>query len=149
MGDPRSDCLAKCPRLNLDIGSPKLKGKGPKDAKIILVGEAPGQDEDLEGKPFIGSSGQLLDEIFSEIKLNREKIYITNAIKCATPVENKKPGKKDITACRQHLLEEIEKIKPNVVGCLGAVALEAVLKRTGITKLQNNVSNPTPCIHFT
>ena len=139
MGDPRKSCSEKCPRLNLDIGSPKLRGEGPKKAKIMLVGEAPGQDEDLEGRPFVGSSGQLLDDIFSEIRLDREDVYITNAVKCATPVENKKPGKKDITACRPHLLKEIEEIKPNVVGCLGAVALEAVLKRTGITKLQNNV----------
>jgi len=139
MGDPRKNCLEKCPRINLDIGSPKLRGEGPKKAKILLVGEAPGQDEDLDGRPFIGSAGQLLDDVFSELKIDREKIYITNAVKCATPVENKKPGKKDITCCRQHLLEEIEKVKPNVIGCLGAVALEAVLKRTGITKLQNNV----------
>jgi DNA polymerase-1 len=139
MGDPRKTCPEKCPRLDLAIGSPKLPGEGPKNAKIMLVGEAPGQDEDLEGRPFIGSSGQLLNDIFSDVNIDREDIYITNAVKCATPVENKKPGKKDVTACRQHLLEEIKKVKPNVIGCLGAIALEAVLKRTGITKLQNNV----------
>lgn len=139
MGDPRKRCIEKCPRINLDIGSPRLWGEGPKHAKIMLVGEAPGQEEDIEGHPFIGSSGQLLDDLFLELDINRKDVYITNAVKCATPVENKKPGKKDITSCRPHLLKEIEKVKPNVVGCLGAVALEAVLKRTGITKLQNNV----------
>jgi DNA polymerase I len=139
MGDPRKTCPEKCPRIDLDIGSPKLQGEGSQKAKIMLVGEAPGQDEDLEGRPFIGSSGNLLDEIFLELNIERKSIYITNAVKCATPVENKKPGKKDITACRPYILKEIEKVKPNVIGCLGAVALEAVLKRTGITKLQNNV----------
>jgi len=139
MGDRRKSCPEKCPRLNLDIESPKLRGKGPRSAKIVLVGEAPGQSEDRDGQPFIGSSGQLLNELFAELQINRKDIYVTNAVKCAMSDENKKPGKKDITACRPYLLKEIQKIKPNVIGCLGAIALEAVLKRTGITKLQNNV----------
>jgi len=139
MGDPRKHCSIKCPRLNLDIGSPRLRGKGSRKAKILLVGEAPGQSEDIDGTPFVGSSGELLDDVLTELDINRKDIYITNAVKCATPVENKKPGKKEITACRRYLLKEIEVIKPNVIGCLGAIALEAVLKRKGITKLQNNV----------
>jgi len=139
MGDPRTKCLEKCPRIHVDIISPKLRGEGSKTAQIMLVGESPGQSDDAAGRPFVGGSGQLLDELFLELKIDRNDIYITNAVKCATTDENKKPGKKEITACRVYLLKEIEKIKPNVIGCVGAVALEAVLKRTGITKLQNNV----------
>jgi DNA polymerase-1 len=139
MGDPRKKCPEKCPRIDLDIESPRLRGEGSRQAKIILVGEAPGQNEDLKGRPFIGESGKILDNVFAELDIDRDDVYITNAVKCATPVENKKPGKKELAACRKYLQKEIEKINPNVVGCMGAVALEAVLQRTGITKLQNNV----------
>jgi len=139
MGDPRKTCPVKCPRINLNIGSPKLQGEGPKKAKIMLVGESPGQDDDLTGRPFVGSSGKLLNEIFLELNIDREDIYITHAVKCATPVDNQKPGKTEVNACRECLYAEIKKIKPNVIGCLGAIALDAVLRRTGITKLQNNV----------
>jgi DNA polymerase I len=139
MGDPRKFCSEKCPRRSLDIGSPRLKGRGARNARIVLVGEAPGQLEDLKGKPFIGNSGQLLNDVLEEAGISHKDVYITNAVKCATPVDNKKPGKKEITACRNYLIKEISKIRPNVVGCVGAIALEAVLKRGGITKLQNNV----------
>jgi len=65
MGDPRKACSSKCPRLDLDIGSPKLQGVGPANAKIMLVGETPGQDDDIAGQPLVGSSGRLLNEVFA------------------------------------------------------------------------------------
>jgi len=139
MPDKRSRCPDTCPRKAVAIHSPLLVGRGPKTAKILLVGEAPGQNEDRDGKPFIGTSGQLLTDALLEVGINRKEVYITNAVKCATPDENVKPGNKEIKSCRCFLEKEIAIIQPNVIGVLGGVALEAVLKRRGITKLQNNI----------
>lgn len=139
MDERRKHCSEKCARRTAKVDSPRLAGRGPKKAKIVLVGEAPGQQEDEEGLPFIGPSGQLLNELLDDAGIDRKKIYITNAVKCATPGENQKPLKAEITECRRHLIKELQRIRPNVIGALGAVALESVLKRTGITKLQNNV----------
>lgn len=139
MPDPRKSCLDKCPRKLVAIDSPKLSGVGPSKSKIMFVGEAPGQTEDAEGEPFIGASGEVFMEVLDELGVDRQDVYITNAVKCATPIDNKKPQKKDITSCREHLIAEVGQVKPNVICCLGGVAMEAVLKRTGITKLKNNV----------
>jgi len=139
MGDPRSRCPAKCPRLDYEIDSPRLRGKGPKSAKIMIVGEVPGQEEDVEGVPFVGNAGKLLNEALQDAGIRKSRVYVTNSVKCATPIENKKPGKKEINCCRSYLEREIKTVNPNVIIALGATALEAVLKRTGITKLQNNV----------
>lgn len=139
MSDPRQNCPEKCPRKDLCINHPKIQGVGPSSARIMLVGEAPGQDEDEEGVPFVGVSGQLLNQVLQQTGIDRNEIYITNAVKCATPDENTKPTKKEINLCRDYLVSEIAKVKPKIIVCLGAVALEAVLKRAGITKLKNNV----------
>jgi uracil-DNA glycosylase family 4 len=133
------DCLEGCPRAQEKINSPKLWGTGPDKAPIMLIGEAPGQDEDEEGIPFVGASGRLLNTILAEVGIDRKDVYITNAVKCATADENQKPPAKVINKCKKHVLEEISSINPKVIVCLGATALQSVLKRTGITKLQNNV----------
>ena len=139
MRDRRHSCADTCPRKNALIHSPLMPGSGPKKAKIMLVGEAPGQNEDREGVPFIGKSGILLTESLESVGLSRDDIYLTNAVKCGTPEENTQPKAKDLKACRHFLEKEIKAVKPNVIGVLGGVALEAVLKRKGITKIQNNV----------
>ena len=139
MPDPRKSCLDKCSRKLEIIDSPKLSGVGPSRVKIMFVGEAPGQTEDEEGVPFIGTSGQVLSDVLNELGFDRDKAYITNAVKCATTDQNQKPQKKEITCCRPFLAEEIARVNPNVICCLGGVAMEAVLKRSGITKLKNNV----------
>ena len=139
MGDPREKCDPKCARRLVDINSPRIHGAGPQTAKIVFVGEAPGQEEDRLGEPFVGASGQLLNDLFKEIGLKRDEVYITNAVKCATRGENMKPTKTEITKCRAHLVKEIAKIQPTVIVAVGASALEAVMRRAGIVKLQNNI----------
>lgn len=139
MADRRKNCDEKCARKYLDIGSPKLRGAGKIPSKILFVGEAPGQEEDALGQPFVGSSGQLLNELLSEVGINREKVYITNAVKCATPVENQKPGDREVKACSRYLKREIKVVKPNVICALGAVPMKALTGRTGITKLKNTI----------
>jgi DNA polymerase-1 len=116
-----------------------LRGQGSAKARILLVGEAPGQNEDSRGQPFIGESGKLLRGILETIGIDSKNVYITNSVKCATASENQAPNPKTINCCRRYLEKEINKIQPNVIAALGAVALKAILKRNGITKLKNNV----------
>jgi uracil-DNA glycosylase family 4 len=139
MTDPRTSCPEKCKRIHENICNPKIPGVGPLDAKIVLVGEAPGQEEDKRCENFVGASGRLLNSLLQEVGLSREDVRIINAVRCATEGENKKPTKNEIACCRTNLVDEIKEIHPNVIGCLGAVAMESVLKRTGITKLKNNI----------
>jgi uracil-DNA glycosylase family 4 len=137
--DPRSRCDEACPRYSEHINSPRLRGQGSAKARILLVGEAPGQSEDSRGQPFIGESGKLLRGILETIGIDSKNVYITNSVKCATASENQAPNPKTINCCRRYLEKEINKIQPNVIAALGAVALRAILKRNGITKLKNNV----------
>jgi len=138
MSDPRIACQEKCTRRTLDINSPKLLGRGNPNADIMFIGDAPKTDEDMEGEPFVDLAGSALRELLSEY-VNISDVYITHAVKCAHTDDTKKPSKKEIGCCREYLLEEIKSVNPNVICCLGATALEAVLKRTGISKIHNNL----------
>lgn len=139
MPDRRKNCPEGCPRFSEDLGHPCLFGVGPRNAKIMLVGENPGKNEDKKGIPFIGKSGELLDKILKETGLNRDDIYITNAVKCFTHNEETKPTKKEINCCKKYLFSEIKKVQPIVIGALGATAMELLLYRTKISKFKNNV----------
>lgn len=139
MSDRRKNCPEGCPRFSEDLGHPCLFGVGPKAAKIMLVGENPGWQEDKKGIPFIGKSGELLNKTLKEVGLNRDAIYITNAVKCFTHNEETKPTKKELTCCKKYLFSEIKKVQPTVIGALGATAMELLLHRTKISKFKNNV----------
>jgi len=95
--------------------------------------------EDENGTPFVGASGKVLNELLADVGIDRDKIYITNAVKCATPGENEAPSKGVVKYCRNYLVKEIKFVKPNVIGALGGTALFALLNRSGITKIKNNV----------
>ncbi|MBP5303346.1 MAG: uracil-DNA glycosylase [Clostridia bacterium] len=97
-------------------------GVGPKDAEVVFVGEAPGENEDLQGEPFIGRGGKLLDEVLQTVGLSRESnIYITNIVKCRPP-QNRDPKPQERDACMPWLCEQFSLIKPRIVVCLGRVA---------------------------
>jgi len=105
-------------------------GTGPENASIMLVGEAPGHDEDLKGIPFIGRSGKLLRQILSECRLSPEEIYITNSAKCRPP-ENRTPTPYERTTCSHLiLLKEIHCIRPQVICTIGATATATFLDAT-------------------
>jgi len=93
-------------------------GEGNDNAEIMFVGEAPGRDEDIQGRPFVGRAGKLLTELLEEIGLKREDVYIANCLKCRPP-NNRDPKPDELTACFPYLKKQIEIIKPKVIGTLG------------------------------
>ncbi len=102
-------------------------GEGPQDAKLILVGEAPGREEDLRGRPFIGASGELLTKMLSAVKISREEVYITNVVKCRPP-NNRMPKTEEMAICSRFLNGQLAIIDPPLILALGLVAAQALLK---------------------
>src|SRR5688572_12934161 len=108
-------------------------GEGRLKARLILVGEQPGNDEDLQGRPFVGPAGRLLDEALAAAGIDRADAYVTNVVKHFkwTPKGKRrmhqKPGAREIAACLPWLEKEIELIRPKVLVCLGATAAQALL----------------------
>jgi uracil-DNA glycosylase family 4 len=105
-----------------------VNGVGPADADLLFVGEAPGEQEDREGEPFVGRSGKLLDEILAGAGLDRQTVRITNAVKCRPP-DNRDPTKTELRNCRPYLEREIEAIDPVAIITLGKVPTEHLLER--------------------
>ena len=111
---------------------------GKPNDKLMLIGEAPGADEDAQGLPFVGKSGQLLDRIFAAVGLSRERdIYICNTIKCRPP-DNRNPEPHEKAACREYLDEQLRILKPRLILLCGAVAASSLLpdNMLGITKIR-------------
>ena len=110
-------------------GTPDKKHKGP--WKYYLIGEAPGSEEDHDGIPFVGKTGRLLRNMLDQLGIQGQ-CYIDNAVRCRPP-GNKTPTQKQIDACRPYLLESIQKVKPEIIVCLGATALRALLGNPKVT----------------
>lgn len=102
-------------------------GTGPADAKILLIGEGPGENEDKQGEPFVGRSGQLLDKMLAVVDLDRKKnIYITNIVKCRPP-ENRDPAPEEVAACLDYLREQTRILSPKIIVCLGRVSATRII----------------------
>ncbi len=113
-------------------------GEGPPDAKLMIVGEAPGQDEDEQGRPFVGRSGQLLDRILDSVGLHRDDVYVTNMVKYRPP-GNRNPTPQEITASEPLLLEQIKLVQPQIIATLGNVPTQYFIgTKDGITKTHGN-----------
>lgn len=111
-----------------------VPGEGNPDANLMLVGEGPGAEEDLQGRPFVGAAGRLLDKILSAMGLSRDQVYIANVVKCRPP-GNRIPEPGEIQCCLPYLMRQIECLKPKVVVVLGATAYKALVDPNGsITK---------------
>ena len=102
-------------------------GEGNSHAKLMLIGEAPGADENVTGKPFVGRAGKLLTKMLAAIQLKREDVYITNVVKCRPP-NNRNPLPNEVSACSPYLEEQISIIKPQLILLLGKVAAVSLLK---------------------
>lgn len=103
-----------------------MPGVGPAGARIVIVGEAPGQYEDQQGEPFVGAAGKLLDQLLQGIGLSRSQVFITNVLKCRPP-GNRDPLPQEVEACSPYLEQQLKLIKPQVVLVLGRHALARLL----------------------
>lgn len=111
-------------------------GEGDPHAKLMFIGEGPGYDEDMQGRPFVGKAGQLLDKMIVAMQFRREEVYIANVVKCRPP-GNRVPSPDEAAACIGYLKRQIELIHPEVIVLLGATAVNFLLgKREGITRLR-------------
>jgi DNA polymerase len=102
-------------------------GVGNRQTDILFVGEGPGEQEDLQGQPFVGPAGQLLDDMLSIIDLDRSKCYIANIVKCRPP-RNRDPLETEQEACIGYLREQIRLINPKIIVCLGRIAAKALIR---------------------
>ncbi len=128
------DAAADCKACDLwERGTQTVFGAGARRAEVVFVGEQPGNEEDLTGKPFVGPAGRLLDDALLEAGIDRAHIYVTNVVKHfkweprGKRRIHKKPNAHEITACRPWLEAEISLVKPKVIVCLGATAAQALL----------------------
>lgn len=128
--------------MKCQLGATRTKfvfGVGNPNTKAMLIGEAPGADEDKQGEPFVGKAGQLLNDILKAIKFAREDVFIANILKCRPP-GNRDPLPGEMESCMPYLMKQIELIKPKVILCLGRVAANGLLdKKMTLTALRGNV----------
>ena len=113
-----------CP-LNLNRTN-AVAGEGPEKAEIMMIGEAPGYNEDQQGRPFVGAAGKLLDQLLRSVDMRREDVFITNTVKCR-PNNNRDPVLEEMAACRKYLDRQIDLISPKVIVTLGRHAMSAFL----------------------
>jgi len=128
------EAAADCKACDLwESGTQTVFGEGARGAEVLFVGEQPGNEEDLSGKPFVGPAGRLLDDALAEAGIDRSLTYVTNVVKHfkweprGKRRIHKKPNAREIGACRPWLEAEISLVKPKVIVCLGATAAQALL----------------------
>lgn len=126
--------LVDCTRCKLHRGRTTIVfGDGNPKAQLMFVGEGPGRDEDIQGLPFVGRAGKLLNQMIEAMGLQRKDVYICNVVKCRPP-ENRTPEKDEVATCSPYLLRQIDVIDPKVVVCLGSIAAQTLLQTNrGIT----------------
>lgn len=103
-----------------------VPGEGSPNAQLVFVGEAPGEDEDTQGRPFVGRAGKLLDQLIERIGLRRSEVYICNVLKCRPP-NNRDPEPSEVAACKNYLLTQLDLIRPKVICTLGRHAYNTLL----------------------
>lgn len=123
---------------NWGLSSRFVPGDGPLDATIMIVGQAPGRNEDIEGKPFVGRSGQALSNYLKKAGIKRERVYITSVVQFFPP-ENRGPTKEEVALCKPFLLRQIGIIKPRNIILLGNFACEALLGGGKVTQIHGKV----------
>jgi len=127
LGEVKNE-LGDCQRCSLGrVRTNIVFGEGNPKAEIVFVGEAPGGDEDIQGRPFVGRAGQLLTRIIAAMGLKRDDVYICNILKCRPP-GNRNPRPEEIAACEPFLIKQLEAINPRVICALGTFAAHTLLK---------------------
>lgn len=134
-----NELMKNCSRCSLRSGCKQVvPGAGSSDAKILFIGEGPGQKEDELGVPFVGAAGKFLDEMLTSIKLKREGVYIANVVKCRPP-ENRDPLPDEVSACWPWLLAQIKIIQPKLIVTLGRHSMERFLPNQKISLLHGTL----------
>ena len=116
-----------CKKCKLCSGRKNIVfGIGNKNADIMFIGEGPGADEDIQGEPFVGKAGQLMNKAFEALEIEREKVYIANIVKCRPP-QNRNPEQDEAKACMDYLRNQVILVKPKIIVLLGSIALKNIL----------------------
>ena len=138
--DEIAEAARKCTRCPLYASATNaVPGEGNPDADLVCIGEAPGENEDLQGKPFVGASGQLLTKILAAIDLKRDEVFIANVLKHRPP-GNRNPRPDEVEACSPYLVRQLELVRPKVILCFGTFAVQTLLNtKTPIGKLRGAV----------
>ena len=128
------ESIKGCNKCKLCSGRKNIVfGVGNKNAEIMFIGEGPGADEDIQGEPFVGKAGQLMDKAFEALEIKREEVYIANIVKCRPP-QNRNPELDEAKACMDYLRNQVLLVKPKILVLLGSVALKNILgEEYGIT----------------
>lgn len=132
--------ISNCNRCSLHQNRRNIVfGEGSPEAKLMIIGEAPGFEEDVQGRPFVGKAGQLLTKILQSIQLKREDVYITNVVKCRPP-KNRNPKPEEINNCNQFLKMQIQVISPKIICALGTFSAQTLLKtESKITSIRGKI----------
>jgi DNA polymerase len=132
--------LQGCHRCRLcEARTTVVFGSGSARAELVVIGEGPGADEDAQGKPFVGRAGQLLTKMLESVKLSRDEVYITNAVKCRPP-SNRNPEPDELATCAPFLAAQLAVLQPKVVLALGSIATQTLLRtREPIGKLRGRL----------
>lgn len=140
--DELNAMICNCTKCGLGFTRTKFVfGVGNPHATLMLIGEAPGADEDAQGEPFVGRAGQLLNKILEAINFKRSEVYICNILKCRPP-NNRKPTPEESETCKPYLKKQIELVKPKVILCLGLTAAENLLGTSeSMSRLRGRVLN--------
>ena len=124
-----------------------VPGEGPEDADLLFIGEAPGWNEDQQGRPFVGAAGGFLDQLLTSIGLRREQVYIANVIKCRPP-QNRDPLPDEIQACSKWLDHQVEIIQPRVIVTLGRYSLAKYFPGESIGKIHGKPRKQDDIIYY-
>ena len=149
------DAAAGCRACHLwKLGTQTVFGEGRQSSTVMFIGEQPGNSEDLEGRPFVGPAGTLLDKALVEAGIDRKKVYVTNVVKHfkweprGRRRIHKKPNALEITACRPWLESEIHVVKPRAIICLGSTAAQAVISPKFKVSIQRGTFVDSPLAEF-
>ena len=138
--DAIAELVAACTKCRLcEARRHTVPGEGPRDARLVVVGEGPGRVEDETGRPFVGQAGELLTKILAAIELSRDRVFICNVVKCRPP-ENRVPQYDEISACVPYLFRQIDLLKPQVILAMGGTAAQTLLNtKQSLGALRNQI----------
>ncbi len=140
--------IRACTKCPLHAGRTKaVPGAGPVDAEVMFIGEGPGFHEDQQGLPFVGSSGQFLDELLANAGIDRESVYISNVVKCRPP-GNRDPKPEEVAACKPYLDRQIELINPKVIVTLGRHSMARAFPNDKISRVHGQPRQVGEQVYF-